>query len=285
MKSLLFLILFYFISNIYGQVNTNYILLDEANKAIDSITYKKKCNSLLYDCQMIKTDSLIVLTMTQNYEFGKLNSLENTQVRNLLYRATKQKYNPNKTLIIYLKDTIVGFEYHLKKRVNYKVNYRNFVDSTYYGNNTYYGIKAYDDMYEFENKFRRRYDKNQKECKKKYEKYNVEAVYFYYRNFDYTYQPKNFTFHKIPTSLKRFLFKKNNTGYVILKPNGNYFYYGSMKENKLKELLKNNWKPFIDEYNSIKENLPEKLKKGFFKGIEYKYTSNYHCYCRTLSGY
>jgi len=256
------------------------IYLDENNKVIDFENYNIKCNSFLYKCNLKDSDTIQFYTMRQLYKFGKLNSLENNQVRLLVNRATKQNYNPNKTLIIYLKDTIVGLSYN-KRIIQFhrKIMASHYPDKVYDSPNS---KNSYDLMY---NRFRNNYDLNQKKCKRQYAKYNIDVVYFYYRNFEYKNETKNFTFHKIPLPLKNFLFKNNNTGYVILKPDGSYFYYNSIKEKKLKELLKSNWKEYIDDYKWIKENLSVKIDKGFFKSIEYKYSSSFQCYSRTASGY
>ena len=254
------------------------IYLDENNKVIDFENYNKKCNSFLYKCNLKDSDTIQFYTMRQLYKFGKLNSIENNQVRLLVNRTTKQNYNPNKTLIIYLKDTIIGLSYYKKR----KQLSREIILSP----NKDHGILKYKKPdYSWYNYVRRKYDSNQKKCKRQYAKYNIDVVYFYYRNFEYKNETKNFTFHKIPLPLKNFLFKNNNTGYVILKPDGSYFYYNSIKEKKLKELLKSNWKEYIDDYKWIKENLSVKIDKGFFKSIEYKYSSSFQCYSRTASGY
>ncbi len=253
--------------------------LDENNKVIDFEIYKKKCNSFLYKCNLKYSDKIQVFTMRQLYKFGKLNSQENYQIRLLVNRATKQNYNPNKTLIIYLKDTIVGLSYSMKNiQLKTELAVSRFPDRNYIPFNYKSSKKGYI-------RGRNSYDFNQKKCKKEFIKYNIDVVYFYHRNFEYKHDTKNFTFHKIPVPLKNFLFKNNNTGYVVLKPDGYYFYYNSIKEKKLKELLNSNWKEYIDDFKRVKKNSHVKKRKGFFNAIEYKYSSSFQCYSKTYSEY
>lgn len=279
------LIFYLFFSIAFTCISQNkesvYLLLDENNNTIDFETYKKKCNSFLYDCKLIDRDSIQVYAMQQNYEFGKLKEYESNQIRNLISNISGENYDDNKSLIIYLKDTIVGFSYYYDR----SLFQRKKMDSMF-PKRSYFKNSESDLKYRYYSK-RKRYDTNQKKCKKQFDKYSVEIIYFYNRNFEYDYKPKNHTFYKIPLSLKKVLFKNNDTGYAILKPNGNYFFYNNLNEKKLKELLKNDWQEYITEYNSIKESLPKKADKGFFKNIEHVYIPfpKYQCYCKTYSEY
>lgn len=236
----------------YSQNNSpKYALyLDENKQSIDQETYSKKCNSFIYNCENKLRDSVIIHSLELLFEFGKLDSIENSQVRNLFEKSTGSKYSRNRNLILILRDSIIDN------------NYENNDSISTSETNKSYGIRM-----KINNSKRKTFDKNQKKCKQKFKDYNLDVIYYYNKNFNYSYQPKHFQAFKIPKPVSFIFFNKSNYGYVILKPDGNYFFYKFLNEEILKDLLSNNWDEYIHQLNKAKKSnltYPVKfLSKGF----------------------
>ena len=226
------------------------LYLDENKQSIDRETYSKKCNSFIYNCQNKLRDTIVIHSLELLFEFGKLDSIENSQVRNLFERSTGLKYSRNRNLILILRDSIIDNNYENNDSISTSETNESLGIS----------MKIY-------NSKRKIFDKNQKKCRLKFKDYNLDVIYYYNKNFNYLYQPKHFQAFKIPKSVSFIFFNKSNYGYVILKPDGNYFYYKFLNEEILKDLLNNNWDEYIHQLNNAKKNnliYPVKfLSKGF----------------------
>ena len=62
--------------------------------------------------------------------------------------------------------------------------------------------------------------------------------------------------------MKSIFFNNIKYGHVILKPNGQYFYYSFLTQNQTKKMLESDWQPFIKDFNSVKSN-PKKYSLEF----------------------
>lgn len=248
--------LFIFLSLIsigFSQSKTEYaVFLNEENQVIDATTFYKMKNSFLYGSRKIQKDSVTIFSIIQFYKFGKLDSIENSQTRQLLDRATNRTFSKDKIIIISFKDSIMGYSEYVKR-----------LDSIGESKNFKPNISSEKVFYSYRKKF----DIGQKKCRKRFEKYDFEIVYFYRHNRGYDYQTKNFEFLQISSPLRALFFNRSHGGYVILKPDGNYFYYNRLKEDMVKDLLENDWKPYIKDYTNAKEQLLYS-KIGFFEALD-----------------
>lgn len=238
----------------YSQNNSpKYALyLDEYKQSIDQETYSKKCNSFMFNCQNELKDSIVIHSLELLFEFGKLDSIENLQVRNLFKKSTGLKYSKNKNLILILRDSIIDNKNEAYDSIALSKSNKNFVSNM-----------------ELINSKRKTFDKNQKKCTQKFKNYDLNVIYYTRRNFNYLYETKYFKTYKIPKPVNFIFFKRSHYGYVILKPDGNYFYYKFLNEEILRDLLQNDWTEYIIQLNEAKKNnLPYPVKflsKGFRK--------------------
>lgn len=252
LKSILTFLFFFIACNSFSQEQQNeyHLYFDENGKNIDSYNYLKKCTSFLYNCKKIKKDSIYINSINEFFKFGKLTESELFQLKHLLKRDTKSKDLDNKTIIISFRDTLFGYA-PLKKRM----------DSLTIAHK--HDHKMSESKY---NSGRRSFDKSRKKCHKKYQKENIKPLYFYRHSYGYNYFNKNFKWHKLSKSLNALFFDNQHSSMVILKPDGNFFYYHNIRDVFVNKLLKNNWEPFIKDYNIAKTNLL-KERNGFFKDL------------------
>ena len=231
-----------------------HLYFDENGNTIEFYNYLKKCGSFLYHCKKTQKDSIYINKINELFKFGKLSETELFQLNNLLDRDTKSSNLNNKTVVINFRDTLFGYP-TLKKRM----------DSLTIAHN--HNHKISNSKY---SRDRRTFDNSRKKCHKKYRKENIKPLYFFRHNKDYNYINKNFEWHKLSKSLNALFFKTQHSSIVILKPDGNYFYYHNIPDSYVEELLKNNWDQYIKDYNIAKNNLL-KERNGFFKDMEYSY--------------
>ncbi|MGR7813636.1 hypothetical protein [Lacinutrix undariae] len=251
-KYLTFLITLLVSSTLFSQNKSKVnIFLNENIQQVESSLYFRKCNTFLYHCSKKENDSLILNTMYPNYKFGKLDASTNSQIKILLSRTTQHKDFNNKTLIITYTDSLLGYE-QLKETPPREININ--------GKNTTltYDLEVYNEQREL-------FDKTQKKCIKRTEKLDVLPLYFFKTNVDYTRTNENFKWHKIPRALNSVFFK-NESGLLILKPDGNYFIYRQLPEEFVFDMLKKDWTGYTTDYKLAESNLLN-MPNGFFKDI------------------
>lgn len=231
-------------SSIYCQNKSKVnIFLDENLKPINEASFNEKTNSFIYTSRSYNNDSLAVHQITNLIKFGKLDSITNYQIRMLLQRDSKNNTITDKDLILTFRDTLYGFNTHS--------NFANLSN------------------WDIKNKIKH-YDNIQKKCIKRDRKDNYERFYFYNVNKEYNYQPKNFSWIKSSIILNNLLFN-NQSSMLILKANGEYFYFLEIYEKYVIELIKaENWDLFINEYEIAKNTL-SKVRFGKLKKLHMTY--------------
>ena len=211
------------------------IFLDENLNVINEERFNQKQESFLYFSQQFINDTLTVHRIFDIMKFGKFDTAENAQIRMLLERDSRQQDLKDQQLILTFRDTLSGFDNHLK---NYKPTALTKAPTKLFVKEK---IKTY--------------DKNQQKCIKKDLKNNYRRLYLYNVNKGYDYNPEHFTWHKSSPVLRQILFD-NRPSMLILKPNGEYFYFAEVLEKLVIEVLESdNWMPFINDYKTAKSTL------------------------------
>ncbi len=221
-------------SNPEQNIETYNAYFDEYGQSINVLNFSKKKSSFLYYSRTTKVDSINVHSLKENFKFGKLNEIENTQLRHYLAKHFSNKLLLKNTIILTYNDTIYGDNY--RNRHCCAVEKRTDLSEIYFKNSAIY-------------------DKNQKRNQKYLAKKNASALYLYNYNKGFVYKTKYHTKHKKPEILAR-VFKTPKTGVIILKPNGQYFYYYSLIQEYVYNLIKKDWAPYIEDYTYSKEYLP-----------------------------
>lgn len=237
MRILFTLILCISYLSINSQNNTKpVIFLNENLKPIDEITYSNKLLKDIYREDIINKDSIKIKKLRKLYEFDSLNQIELKQVQNILTKYLNIS-DFNKSIIIVYRDSLLGYTEY-----NQSFNHRKMFDAT-----KLVTKKSY-------NKARKKYDSNQKKCRKFSNKYNTNIIYGFSESVNFTYNPKHYKNTKIPDVLKSIFFKNKRRGTLILKPNGQYFYFSFLTQKQIIKMLNSDWKPYIKDYQSIMSN-------------------------------
>ena len=223
-----------------SEISKNNLYFNENLENISVVEYLKKSTSFLYGTIKTENSSSTINRLIERYKFGKLDSLQNFQIRNYLAKKHNNNQLKSKTIIISHKDTIYGFDelpYHAKKyHIKTKSNY---------------------------NSLRNKFDVNQKHNNKRLSKLSIVPLYCYSYNKGNNYASRHYKMNKISPALMPVFFK-SGSGVVILKPDGKYFFYKYITEKYVQELLeKDDWNKFINAYKVAKVNLLTK-PNGFF---------------------
>jgi hypothetical protein len=234
-NTLILIFLFSFYS--YSQVQSKQtIFLNEELEQIDNITYAEQVLKSIYKEVIITKDSVIIKRLQKTYDFGSFNETELSQVHNILKKHLNIK-DFDKNIILILKDSLLGYTHYANA-----IQRRNKLDKTDL-------ISKKDYLKRMKN-----YDSKQKKCKKFATKNNAIPIYTYLKDSDYTFKPKHHTNYKIPDIIKSVFFKNVKNGHIILKPNGQYFYYNRLTEHLLKKMLNSDWTEYIANFKRVKEN-------------------------------
>lgn len=236
---LLFLLLTY-IGNAQDTEKSN-IYLDENLKQISQSEYLNKKWKSIYGHSQIENDSLITHKLQRKYFFGKLEKNELSQVQKLL-----QKYlginDFDKNIVLMYKDSLLSFEETAKKSDSIRL--KNGLNEL--------TLKEYSEL-------RKGYDKKQKKCLKFAKKHKITPRYLFNYNDEYDYQPRFYNSNKIPSALKLIFFKTADRGCIILKPNGDYFFYTRITQDFTEEFINDDWDPYIKEFNAVYSGSKTKL--------------------------
>lgn len=239
-KGVLLIILFISSLNLFSQKE---IYLDEDLNPINPTNFSALSKTHLYQTQTINTDSIIIKKLDYNYEFGKLSEIELKQTQNLIQKEFGIK-DFNKNIIISYIDTIQGFE-----EFNKNIEARKLLDQS-----DIITFKEYE-------KARKRYDKQQKKCIKYTNKENSIPLYTFTFNNNYIYKTTNHKKLKISNALRSIFFKSKKSGFVILKPDGNFFYYRHLTQDYVSKFLNENWTRYIMDIEVSKKSLyPKKIR-------------------------
>ncbi|WGD34146.1 hypothetical protein [Olleya sp. YS] len=237
MKKLLF-ILITFSSFAYSQEKEKKITFLDINlNPITENEFHVKSNSNLYQANYIVNDSIIINKLEYRYEFGELSATELSQTQYLL----KKQFGDldfKKNIIISYIDTLYGY--------NELVN-NTFVRRMYdFSSNS--TLKDY-------NTRRDQFDKQQKKCSKYAKKENFIALYTYGVMNNFTYKSKNHKKQKLSKALISKFFKHKKGGFVILKPDGNFFYYRYLSQDYVTKFLNESWTKFKNDIETAKLDL------------------------------
>ncbi|WP_034059365.1 hypothetical protein [Lacinutrix jangbogonensis] len=229
------------------EIEKTKIYFDENLKEISANEFKKRSPGFIYQDSLEENDSLLIYKLHPYYKFGKLNEIELNQVNMLFKRDFDFDNTEEKNIIITYKDSLLGFE-----EINKSVEALRMMDR---------GQKFTKETF---TKKVNQYDRNQKRCLKRVKSKKTKVFYTYRTKLNYSIQPKNFKYEKISTTLKSILFKNSKYGVVIIKPNGNYFFYKWMTEDYVIKFLKKDWTQYILDYEIAKAQSSIN-KNGFFK--------------------
>ncbi|EDP70398.1 hypothetical protein FBALC1_06563 [Flavobacteriales bacterium ALC-1] len=242
---LVFLFLFSLPS--YAQVETKPIIyLNENLEQIDQISFSEKVLKSIYRENTTTHDSVIVKSLFKTYDFGSFKETELLQVKDLLRKYLNVK-DFDKNLILVFKDSLLGYT-HYSKSIQ---NRRNIDETDIISEKEYIKRRQY-------------YDSRQKKCKKFAKKNNATPLYTYSENIDFNFKSKYHNKYKLPDVIKSIFFKNVKRGHIILKPNGQYFYYSFLTQAQVKKMLESDWKPFIKDFNTVKSD-PKKYSLEFIE--------------------
>lgn len=228
------------------------IYLDENLKPIEFTKFYRKNLSFLFFKSKTKKDSVTINMLHNLYKLGKFSEDELTQIRLFLKSNYKNQNSTNKNIVFSLTDKLYGY---LPLKI-----LQDSIDIAH--NHTRKNVLT---NYSYNSK-RNDFDKAQKKCKKKYNKHNIEPYYFYREKLDFSFNYKNISWNKLPRFFETLFFKQQHSSMVIIKPNGQYFYYHRMPEKLIKKLLKEDWDEIINDYQAALLNLSRK-PIGFFLEI------------------
>lgn len=221
----------------YSQNNPKlHIYLDENNNQIDQLTYSTRLLKNIYREHTINKDSVTVKKLRKLYEFDSLNAIELKQVQNVFHKYLDIN-DFNKNIIIIYRDSLLGYDEFFASVDQKRSHDAMDIDSE----------KKY-------LKRRKSYDSNQKKCKKFSNKNNTTVIYGYSEKENFTFKPKNYVNQKIPSVLKSIFFQGKKRGTLILKPNGQYFFYSYLSQKQVIRMLNSNWEKYIRDYNTVMNN-------------------------------
>lgn len=213
-------------------MNSN-IYLDENNNQIDELTYSTRVLKNIYRENIINKDTVTVKKLRKLYEFDSLNSIELKQVQNILHKYL-DVMDFNKNIILVYRDSLLGF---------------NEFNASFEQKRTHDALDI--DTEKKYLKRRKKFDSQQKKCTSVAAKNNATAIYAYSESVNFNYEPKNYFNQKIPSVLKSIFFKNKKRGTLILKPNGQYFFFSYLSQKQLLRMLNNDWEAYIKDYNTV----------------------------------
>lgn len=233
MSKITFIVIFLFLTGPIVCQNKSKvnIFLDENLNSINKEDFNKKLNSFIYYSNIYKTDTITIYRIRESIKFGHLSKVENSQIRKLLNRDNETEDAFEGYLVLTFRDTLYGYDDYLKRFNSFSTQKSTFSEKL------------------------RVYDRNQKKCIRQDAKNNRERLYLFNYNKGYTYQPVNFEWKRSSSVLNKFLFN-NQSSMIILKPNGEYFFFIEVYEKLIKELLDSeDWSDFVKDYEEAKTTL------------------------------
>ena len=255
-KNFLFslVITFFFITSTNSQAK---VYVDESMNKIDSIQFKKKCNTYILKCLKFTSDSVIVNKVLHKYSFGVLKKDEHLQLRKFLISDSNLNIDDTKTLLIKFRDTI--YSPNSLKQINDKHNRECEKENP----NISHLNKTLKQYYSE----RKKWIKSTNKCIKRIEKkLNSKVIHLYKYNKDAVSSYANFVWIKDTGVIKNKFFNiMHNYNLLILKPDGEYFLSGNfISDGQINQLLKNkDWTTFKNDFkSSITKNTTN--GKGFF---------------------
>ncbi|MFP4846057.1 hypothetical protein [Winogradskyella sp. PE311] len=202
------------------------IYLDENSNEINEEEYKIKLATSVYSEKTdIKNDN-ILNRLSLNYEIGQFNTEEFQHIKNSIKNQLSQ-VDFEKNIILIYQDTLKG------------VNDKNLSLENSFDISDYL-------------KQKKKYDSKQNKCKRFARKNNAEAYHIYSEAINYDYNSKNYQTHQITESLKHKLFKNESYGVIIIKTNGDYFYYKQLNQLQVDKMLNSDWSNYIMDFKSFK---------------------------------
>ncbi len=233
------------------------IYLNEGFKTIEIEEFKRKKKSYLFYERIKQTDSATLHILKPTEVFGNLND----SIFNNFKKNYNLNINNNETLIIHFVDTLFGYKEFRKYKKPYHI-YRMTNGDTV---QMRISLRMY-------YKQRMVFDKAIKKCYQEAKKSNIKHLHLYETDLNDTYIYQNVIWHKINPELHD-LFFKQNSGVLIIKPNGNFFKYTEIPKSRIKSILEfKDWNILINDYREALVSLPRKIKKRFkTKSVRRKY--------------
>ena len=212
------------------------VFLDGDQNIISQIDFDIKSKSNLYQIETSTKNGIIINQLIYKYEFGKLSNIELEQTK-LLLKKQFQIDDFEKNIIVTYIDTLYGFEEYIKN-----IEARKLLDES-----SITSLSEYTDR-------REKFDKQQKKCKKYSKKENTIPVYSYSYNNNFIMNSKEHKKHKIWEPLKSIFFKKRKSGFIILKPDGNFFFYKYLTQEYVTKFLNEDWEKYINDIEATRTN-------------------------------
>lgn len=258
-KIFCFISLFTF--SIYSISQTE-LFLDENLKTISKKDYNLKSNSFLFITSKKTVNNTNINYLDKMFEFGKFDSIQNLQLRNIISRELDNNII-GKPLLIEFKQQI----YNVEKKIALSKE----------GIPTEKGIARIKRNYLIN---RKTFDSNQKKCLKKIKNTDYYKLDLYGENYNYVYKSKHIKYIKSPQILLNLFFKRKIGGLVI-QPNGTYFYYYASNQKAIIKLLEtDNWTRFISSYKANLKSLTP-IKNGFLAECLTPFETHYYTYKKT----
>ncbi|MCL7764176.1 hypothetical protein MPF19_12175 [Polaribacter sp. Z014] len=243
-RKILFLTLLFSVFYGFSQ-SVNYI--DEKMKSIDSITYYKKCNSVVLKCLNFKTDSLNINKVVYKFKFGTTDSIGYSQVRTLLLKNSNRKIHKNAFLMISYRDTLFNTKAIKESFIRHTKTHKTLEHKDF--NSKKYHFR------------RQKWVNSQKKCREKFNKLGAETFYVFKYDYGYMKEYNDIKWIKDRGLFKNAFFKIIYSGnFLIIKPDGKYFISGGhLPNNLLKKLLKNeDWSKlkldWLATYNTLSKS-------------------------------
>ncbi|MFP4846058.1 hypothetical protein [Winogradskyella sp. PE311] len=206
---------------------------DEDLNQINKVDFVAKSLTKIYSKRIYDKDSMIIKKLIVDYDFGQFNTIELQQLHDLLKKEIGIS-EFDKSLILVFRDTLGG-SYN-------KDNKKRLVDADF------------SDGFSEDNylKRKKRYDKEQKKCNKFAKQNDAIPLHFFSAKQNYNFKSKNYKEYKISVLLKSIFFKGQSYGLVILKPNGQYFFYKYINQLQVEKMLNSDWANYIKDLNTLK---------------------------------
>lgn len=243
MKIKNFFIVFTIITNSVVSQTKIRVYLDQNNNPISNFVFENKLKCEIFQNQIHFKDSLIINKLEYRYEFDSIPKQKLQQFKHLL-KSYFKNIDTNQTTVITYIDTIQGFN-ELKNSLTTKI----VTDQAYVTDNNQYKLS------------RNKYDKLQKKCQKFSKKNKINTLYTYSYDNNFTFKTKHHKKQVLPLSLKYTLFKNKTSGFIILRPNGHFFYYKYITQDMLTRLIHENWDNYKTDLSYARTNpLLNKIK-------------------------
>jgi len=234
------------------------IYLDENMANITSKQFDEKCTNSVLKCLKFKTDSLTIHKVVYKYNFGKVDNLLYSQIKNQFAEKTNRNIHDNAVLLVRYRDSLFDFKTRNKNHLRHLKQHKSAKHVDF-------------NKLKFQ-KSREKWIQKQQKCRKKMQKINAETFYVFKYDFGASEQYPTIDWIKDNGLFKKEFFKiLYNNNFLILKPTGEYFLSGAHLSNTfLKKLIKNeDWTSFKDDWQKSYQSKSDR-GHGVFK------TSFYH---------